>query len=85
VIYNGDNKSPDKKAHDANGNKKVIGILPFYFSKNRNERLEACPILVTKTVKFNDKTGFRKFIGIGIINEHPTLIQQYNKIRCDFF
>ena len=79
VIYNGDNKSSKKSADETFGNKKVLNFLPFYFSKLRNDRLKAPPILITKTIKIGDKTGFRKFIGFGIINEPPTLIYQYEK------
>jgi len=79
VIYNGDNKSSAKNANETFGNKKVLEILPLYFSKNRSERLKAPPILITKTIKIGNKTGFRKFIGIGIINEPPIIIQQYEK------
>ena len=79
VLYNGDNKSSKKSADETFGNKKVLKVLPFYFSKHRNDRLKAPPIFITKTIKIGDKTGFRKFIGFGIINEPPTLIYQYEK------
>lgn len=79
ILYNGDNKSSDKSANETMGNKKVLDILPLYFSKKRNERLKAPPIFVTKTIKVGNKTGFRQFIGIGIINNPPILIQQYEK------
>lgn len=79
VIYNGDNKSSSKNANTTYGNKKVLEVIPLYFSKDRDERLRAPPILITKTIKIGKKTGFRKFIGIGIINKSPSLIQQYAK------
>lgn len=85
VIYNGDNKSSEKNANDTFGNKKVLENLPLYFSKNRSERLKAPPILVTKTIKIGNKTGFRQFIGIGIINEPPILVQQYEKGNNNVF
>lgn len=85
VLYNGDNKSSEKNANDTFGNKKVLENLPLYFSKNRIERLKAPPILVTKTIKIGNKTGFRQFIGIGIINEPPILVQQYEKGNNNVF
>ena len=85
VLYNGDNKSSEKNANDTFGNKKVLENLPLYFSKNRSERLKAPPILVTKTIKIGNKTGFRQFIGIGIINEPPILVQQYEKGNNNVF
>lgn len=85
VLYNGDNKSSEKNANDTFGNKKVLENLPLYFSKNRSERLKAPPILVTKTIKIGNKTGFRQFVGIGIINEPPILVQQYEKGNNNVF
>ena len=85
VLYNGDNKSSEKNANDTFGNKKVLENLPLYFSKKRSERLKAPPIFITKTIKIGTKTGFRQFIGIGIINEPPLLIQQYEKGNNNVF
>jgi len=79
VVYNGDNKSSTTSANSTFGNKKILEVLPLYFSKNKSDRLKAPPILVTQTVKINNKTGYRKFIGIGIISESPKLVQQYEK------
>jgi hypothetical protein len=79
VIYNGDNKSSEKSAYETFGNKKVLNIIPLYFSKSSSERLKAPPIIITKTIKIGAKTGFRKFIGYGIINNDPHLIYQYEK------
>lgn len=83
VVYNGDNKSSKTSANSTFGNKKILEVLPLYFSKNKSDRLKAPPILVTQTVKINNKTGYRKFIGIGIISESPKLIQQFEK-ETDF-
>lgn len=85
VIYNGDNKSNDKNANDTFGNKKVLENLPLYYSKKRSERLKAPPIFVTKTIKIGNKTGYRQFICIGIINEPPILVQQYEKGNNNVF
>lgn len=85
VIYNGDNKSCEKNANDTFGNKKVLENLPLYFSKKRSDRLKAPPIFITKTIKIGNKTGFRQFIGIGIINEPPILVQQYEKGNNNVF
>lgn len=79
VLYNGDNKSSATSAYLTFGNKKVLEVLHLYFSKDKAERLKAPPILVTQTVKIANKTGYRKFIGIGVINESPILVQQYEK------
>jgi hypothetical protein len=79
VLYNGDNKSSEKNANETMGNKKVLENLPLYYSKKRSDRLKAPPIFVTKTIKIGNKTGFRQFIGVGIINNPPILIQQYEK------
>jgi len=79
VIYNGDNKSSDKKAHETFGNKKVLDVLPLYFSKDKSQRLKAPPILVTRTVKIESQTGYREIIGIGLIKESPQLVHQYEK------
>lgn len=79
VIYNGDNKSSDKKAHETFGNKKVLDVLPLYFSKDKSQRLKAPPILVTRTVKIGSQTGYREIIGIGLIKESPQLVHQYEK------
>ena len=79
VIYNGDNKNSSKKAHETFGNKQVLKVLNLYSSKKKKDRLLASPIIVTKTVKIGKKTGYRKFVGIGIIRKNPSLIQQYEK------
>jgi hypothetical protein len=79
VIYNGDNKSSLFSASSTFGNKKVLEVLPFYFSKFKSDRLKAPPILVTQTIKIGNRTGFRKFIGIGVISESPRLIHQFEK------
>jgi hypothetical protein len=69
VIYNGDNKDSSKKAHEAIGNKQVLKVLNLYSSKNKGDRLLAPPIIVTKTVKIGNKTGYRQFVGVGIIRK----------------
>jgi hypothetical protein len=79
VIYNGDNKRNETRPDEIYGNKKVLEILPLYFSNLKDDRLKAPPIFITKTVKIGKKTGFRKFIGFGLINEPPKLIHQYEK------
>src|ERR1035437_3571152 len=79
VIYNGDNKDSSKKAFETFGNKCVLEIINLYSSKDINDRLLAPPIIITKTVKNDKKTGYRKFIGVGIIRKNPILIQQYEK------
>ena len=79
VLYNGDNKDASLQANDTFGNKQVLSILNLYSSKDPRERAKAPPIFVTKTVKLNGKTGYRKFIGFGIIDSNPVLVQQYEK------
>lgn len=79
VIYNGDNKAATKRAFETFGNKCVLEVLDLYSSKNVNDRLLAPPIFITKTVKINDRTGYRKFIGVGIIRKNPILVQQFEK------
>ena len=79
VIYNGDNYQASKKASDTFGNKLVLSILDLYASKKIDDRLKAPPILVTRTVKINNKTGYREFIGFGLITKSPKLVQQYEK------
>lgn len=85
VIYNGDNKSSNFKAHEPRGNKKILEVLEFYFSSKKEDRLKAPPIIITKTIKINGKTGFRQFIGVGIINQSPRLVQQYEKLSNKVF
>lgn len=79
VIYFGDNKSERFRANETRGNKRVLEVLPLYFSQNSVEKNLAPPIIVTKTVKIGEKTGFRKFIGLGIISDAPELVYQYEK------
>lgn len=85
VIYNGDNKSTLKLAHETFGNKKVLKMLPLYTSKNKEDRMKAPPIIITKTMKIGNRTGFRKFIGFGLIHKPPKLIQQYEKDSDNVF
>lgn len=79
VIYNGDNKDSSKRAEQAYGNKQVSKILKLYSSNKVEDRMKAPPIIVTKTVKINGRTGYRKFVGVGIIYKSPLLVQQYEK------
>lgn len=79
VIYNGDNKNATKKAYETFGNKCVLGIIDLYSSKYSTDRLAAPPIIITKTVKIGSRTGYRKFIGVGIIRKNPILVQQFEK------
>lgn len=79
VIYNGDNKSAKKKAHEPRGNKKLLDVIGLYSSPKKEDRLKAPPIIVTKTVQRNGKKGHRKFIGLGLLNQSPRLVQQYEK------
>ncbi len=85
IIYNGDNKSAKLKAHEPRGNKKVLDLIELYFSSNKQERMKAPPIIVTRTVKINGKTGFREFLGYGLICTSPRLVQQYEKINKNVF
>ncbi|WP_316788858.1 restriction endonuclease [Pedobacter frigoris] len=79
VIYNGDNKSSNFAAHEARGNRKVLELINLYSSKSKIDRLKAPPIIITKTVKLKGRTGYRQFIGVGLINQSPKLVQQYEK------
>ena len=79
VVYNGDNKTSSLEASSTFGNKHVLSILKLYFSSKEEDRLKAVPIIVTSTLDINGKTGFRKFIGFGIIERNPVLVQQYEK------
>jgi hypothetical protein len=85
VTYNGDNKEASKCAHETFGNKQVLKILHLYSSKNQFDRLSAPPILVTQQVSIGKKTGYRRFIGVGIINKSPQLVQQYEKYSNKVF
>jgi len=85
VIYNGDNKSHTITASATFGNKKVLEVLPLYFSKTPSDRLKAPPIFITQTIRLRGKTGFRKFIGFGIIRDYPKLIQQFEKASDKVF
>ena len=79
VIYNGDNYQSSKEATSTFGNSLVLSILDLYVSKNVEDRVKAPPIIVTRTVSNKGKTGFREFIGFGIISSSPKLVQQYEK------
>jgi hypothetical protein len=79
VIYNGDNYQHSKEAASTFGNKLVLSILNLYVSLDIEDRFKAPPILVTRTVEYKGKTGFREFIGFGIITSSPKLVQQYEK------
>ena len=79
VVYNGDNNRSSKKASSTPGNKLVLSILKLYFSKEPSERLMAPPIVVTRTISYNGKKGFREFVGFGVISSDPRLVQQYEK------
>ncbi len=79
VIYNGDNKNSNQKAHEPRGNKKILELIELYSSINKTDRLKAPPIIITKSIKLNGKTSYRQFIGVGLINQSPRLVQQYEK------
>ncbi len=79
VIYNGDNYQADKKASETFGNKLVLSIIELYSSKRIEDRMKAPPIVVTRTIKKDGKTGYREFIGFGLITKSPKLVQQYEK------
>ncbi|MGQ3676881.1 restriction endonuclease [Tenacibaculum discolor] len=85
VIYNGDNYQSSKSASSTFGNKLVLSIISLYASKEIEERLKAPPIIVTRTVNYKGKTGYREFIGFGIISMSPKLIQQYEKFTNKVF
>ena len=85
VIYNGDNYQSSNAASSTFGNKLVLSILDLYVSKNIEDRLKAPPIIVTRTVNYKGKTGFREFIGFGIISSSPRLVQQYEKSNNKVF
>lgn len=79
VIYNGDNYQSSKTASSTFGNKLVLSILDLYSSAQMEDRLKAPPIIITRTINIKGKTGFREFIGFGLINTSPKLVQQYEK------
>jgi hypothetical protein len=85
ITYNGDNKESTKSAHETFGNKQVLKILHLYSSKNQNDRLNAPPIIITQQVTVGNKSGYRRFLGVGIINKSPLLIQQYEKNSSSVF
>lgn len=78
VVYNGDNKSSEKKAHETKGNKISLSVAELYKSKDRIQREKAPPIIITRTKSIDDKIGYREFIGFGIISSIK-LVQQYEK------
>jgi hypothetical protein len=79
IIYNGDNKNSKQLPHEARGNKKVLQVFALYASHDKRDRILAPPIIVTKTVKRGAQTGFRQFIGVGILRKPPELVQQYER------
>lgn len=79
VIFNGDNYQASKNAASTFGNKLILSVLDLYVSKEIDDRLKAPPIIITRTIKHKGKTGFREFIGFGLITENPKLVQQYEK------
>lgn len=79
VIFNGDNYQASKNAASTFGNKLILSVLDLYVSKEIDDRLKAPPIIITRTIKHKGKTGFREFIGFGLITESPKLVQQYEK------
>ena len=79
VIYNGDNYQASKTASSTFGNKLVLSVLDLYVSKEIDDRLKAPPIIITRTIKHKGKTGFREFIGFGLITASPKLVQQFEK------
>jgi len=85
VIYNGDNKSANQPAFEAFGNKQVLSILKYYHSNSQTERALAPPIIVTQTVRLDKKTGYRKFVGFGLISNPPRLVHQYERTSENVF
>ena len=79
IIFNGDNYQASKNAASTFGNKLILSVLDLYVSKEIDDRLKAPPIIITRTIKHKGKTGFREFIGFGLITESPKLVQQYEK------
>lgn len=79
VIYNGDNYQASKGASATFGNKRVLSVLNLYASSQYEDRLKAPPIVITRTVKIANRTGYREFIGFGLITKSPKLVQQYEK------
>lgn len=84
VIYNGDNKVASKRAQETAGNKLTLSVIDLYKSKNKYEREKAPPIIVTRTISIKNKTGFRQFIGFGIITS-AKLVQQFEKETSNVF
>ena len=85
VIYNGDNYQSSKTAHSTFGNKQTLSILDLFTSKDIEDRMKAPPIIVTRTINIKGKTGYREFIGFGIISSSPKLVQQYEKLTNKVF
>ncbi len=79
VIFNGDNYQSNKVASSTFGNKLVLSILDLFASKEIEDRLKAPPVIVTRTISYKGKTGYREFVGFGIISISPKLVQQYEK------
>ena len=79
VIYNGDNYQASKLASSTFGNKLVLSILNLYSSLRSEDRLKAPPIIITRTINIGGKTGYREFVGFGLITASPKLVQQYEK------
>jgi hypothetical protein len=79
VIYNGDNYQSSKTASSTFGNKLVLSLVYLYASKEIDDRLKVPPIIITKTINYKGKTGFREFIGFGLITVSPRLVHQYEK------
>jgi hypothetical protein len=85
VIYNGDNYQASKTASSTFGNKLVLSILGLYSSAQYQDRQKAPPIIITRTVNIGGKTGYREFIGFGLITTSPKLVQQYEKTTNKIF
>ena len=85
VIYNGDNYQSSKTASSTFGNKLILSLLDLYASKEIEDRLKASPIIITRTINYKGKTGFREFIGFGLITVSPKLVQQFEKTTNKVF
>lgn len=79
VLYNGDNKNSKLKSWEPQGNKKVLEIIPLFFSNSEKERLKAPPIIIIKSKKIDNSRTYRQFVGYGIINKDPIVVHQYEK------
>ncbi len=83
VRYFGDNKT-SQDPHKSDGNKILLEEFKKHSNSSKEIRENAAPLILFENLEFNNKKkGYRKFLGIGIMNK-ISVVSQVNKQNESF-